>query len=824
MTFEITERTRREIQKQKIEPQIVLEIEGYSTLFGAVKILRYIKVGDPGLVIGNSWKIGGLTAMENQQDIISFDQGTNTSIDQQLNPDKGSVSSVSSIQVALLDRKNIVSKLISPGVVIDEIVSKKATLWMGFQGTAFKDDYIPIFEGIIDEIDAGPADIKLNIAHPEQLKRQEIFEPVRGQLNGAINSSVTTIPLLNNADLLPMPVLGPNGEYDDSIRYYIQIEDEIIRYTGRTGNNLTGCTRGQLGTVAAAHDPGDDDPIPYSSVLQLQGSPVDLALKIMLSGQNGYWAENIPITRFNTPNLLSPVPDSVYFRGIDINRQYGVVEGDFATITGSGESGNNVTLARISEVVKVDGGSYIVLLNAGLVDEIGTSAVVKFRSQYDTLGDGLQMRPDQVDVNEHIYWNNAQLASYSMRFVLTEKINGKDFLDKQLYLPSGSYSLPRGGRCSMGFHAGPVVRGDLKTLNRESIKDPDKLRMRRGMGKNFYNTIITRFDKTLQGKYASGGVEFSAASRQRIKVKTKAMQINSDGMRRALGGVSMASAVANRYLNRYQFAAEYFENVGILFSDGFQLEPGDIFMFDPTGLKVVNTVDGTRQKPAKLYSVTNKKMNLRTGDIQLSITDTNFDDSEKYGSIAPSSEIVSGTTTSVIIKDSFGSIFPGNESRKWRDYVGLTVKIHNEDWTYNEEATLISIDPANKYKLNLSTLAVAPSAGFIVELGDYPDTTVAADAAVAKAVHAFLGASVPIVAGIDDFSFEVDPADIDKFPVGSVVRVHNEDFTIDSEEIEILSAVGDTVTLAESLGFIPDDTCIAEYMGFRDGGKTYRIF
>ena len=53
--------------------------------------------------------------MEDQLDLISFD-GTGTRIDQQLQPDKGAVNSVSSVAVALTDRNLAATKLISPGV------------------------------------------------------------------------------------------------------------------------------------------------------------------------------------------------------------------------------------------------------------------------------------------------------------------------------------------------------------------------------------------------------------------------------------------------------------------------------------------------------------------------------------------------------------------------------------------------------------------------------------------------------------------------------------------------------------------------------------
>lgn len=58
-------------------------------------------------------------------------------------------------------------------------------------------------------------------------------------LNGAHNSSVTTININTTA------LLKPAG--------FVKIDDEIIRYTGKTATTLTGCERGSLGTAAASH-------------------------------------------------------------------------------------------------------------------------------------------------------------------------------------------------------------------------------------------------------------------------------------------------------------------------------------------------------------------------------------------------------------------------------------------------------------------------------------------------------------------------------------------------------------------------------------------
>lgn len=66
-------------------------------------------------------------------------------------------------------------------------------------------------------------------------------------LNGGINNSVTTITLTSTAGF------DANGLANG---FAIRIGSEMINYTGVSGNQLTGCTRGQNGTSAASHSTG----------------------------------------------------------------------------------------------------------------------------------------------------------------------------------------------------------------------------------------------------------------------------------------------------------------------------------------------------------------------------------------------------------------------------------------------------------------------------------------------------------------------------------------------------------------------------------------
>lgn len=65
------------------------------------------------------------------------------------------------------------------------------------------------------------------------------FTAVADTLNGAIDASTTSITLTDASDF---PSVGR-----------IQIESEVIEYTGISTNTLTGCTRGAGGTTAASH-------------------------------------------------------------------------------------------------------------------------------------------------------------------------------------------------------------------------------------------------------------------------------------------------------------------------------------------------------------------------------------------------------------------------------------------------------------------------------------------------------------------------------------------------------------------------------------------
>jgi hypothetical protein len=727
MAIELTDATVSALQKIGIEPQIVLEIDGVTTVYGAATILEVIRIGDTDLEIGDDWVIGGFSAIDDQEDLIVL-EGSSNEITQQLNPDRGAISSVSSMRIALADIGGLMTELISPGAVVDDLLGRRAKVWIGFAETSYPEDYIPIFKGIIDDIVSEQTQVVLNIAHPDQKKMQSIFTKASTQLNEVLDSSEATITVDDTSNFLA-PSTGPDGANDTSLKFYIRIDDEIIRYTGISGSNFTGCTRGALGTTAAAHD--DDTEV--NSFYRLEGDGVTLALKIMLSGWAGYFETGVAVTNFLRINATDNVTDAIYFEGVDVEELYGLTIGDYITTVSATNGANNVTLKTISDIVVEDGNSYIVINGVTFVEEVGTAATISFRSQYDTLGEGLKMRPDEVDVEEHLRWYTLFLSSFNYDFYLKDTINGKEFIEKQIFLPMGAYSLPRKARSSMGFHSSPLPNGTIITLDETNILNPTQLKKRRTIGKNFYNTVVYRMeDDALEDRFLFGHVKTDATSKTQIPVGNKALIIDALGMRKDINAANLGESAATRLLNRYKFAAEFFENVNVLFSVGYNLECGDIVVFDGSELNISDAETGTRGAAARLYEIINKKLNIKTGAISLTLVDTNYATASRYGLISPASYVKSGSSqTSFVIEESFNSVYGSNEGRKWSRYIGCGVKVRNADGSVSGTALLTAVS-GNTITVD-SALGFTPANGYLMTLDVYNSQN-----AVVKLLYTFM--------------------------------------------------------------------------------------
>lgn len=729
MAFEISNAGATAASKTNIEPNLVLSIDGVGTQYAARTVKKVIQIGDPGLKIGN-FIIGGINNVANQSALIDM-SGTTTNIKQSINPDRGLSQSISSMKVSLIDKDLEASKLITPNETLSpafDLLGRKAVVWLGFEGTSFKRDYLIIFRGIIDDIESGAGEIILNLAHPSTKAKTEAFQKAETELDSNLSAYGTSMTVVDTTDFLA-PYTPPAGIDSSTIKYYVRIEDEIIQYEGKTGTTFTSLTRGVLGTSSKAHQTGAK----VESFYRLTGDACTLALKILLSGKNGPFVTGVSITNFVNVSTTETVANAIFFEGIDLQRDYGLVTGDYITTTGATNAANNFTNRTIENIVVTTTGSYLIASGADLVSELSTSATISFQSQYDTLGEGLALDPDEVDVLEFEDIFRLYLSSFNYDFYLKNKIVGKDFIEEQILNPAGAYGLPRKSKYSLGVHAPPLPGSSTPVLDSSNVLNAGKLKIRRTTSLNFQNTVSYSFDEqVLDDKFDKIVVTTDATSAARIPVGVKPLNINSKGLRTSLNGVTLASAATARRLNKYKFGAEFIENVKVNFKTGFPIEVGDVVLLDFASLKITDIKQGgTRSGSARLFQVDNKSMNLK-GDVTLKLTDTSFETTTRYATISPASLIKSASSdTTFIIKESFRSIFGSNEYKKWEFLIGASIKVRNADFSVSGTAILQSV-VGNTITL-ASSLGFTPSADMVMELDEYDNQT-----ARVKLIYAFL--------------------------------------------------------------------------------------
>jgi hypothetical protein len=80
-----------------------------------------------------------------------------------------------------------------------------------------------------------------------------------------------------------------------------------------------------------------------------------------------------------------------------------------------------------------------------------------------------------------------------------------------------------------------------------------------------------------------------------------------------------------------------------------------------------------------------------------------------------------------------------------------------------------------------------------------------------------------VVSGISPTQFTVSVSDASKIFPGLPVKIHNNNYSIESVEATVDTVVGVTVTLQSSLGFTPAAGQKIELIGFRDLSGPYRI-
>jgi len=775
-------------------PIMILEIDGFTTKFSSKEIDSTFK---PYIML----------------------RGTTTNITSQVKLEEGS-SSVTRIKVAMADVNEELTVMFSPGNTVDDLLGRLATFYLTFEGGTHPADSIRVMSGVIDQMAFGPGTAILSIASSEQLKRQELFTQASIGLNGSHTNSVTTITVDDTTNFI---------NEADILKSYIRISDEIIRYTGTTSTTFTGCTRGALNTTAATHDDNDN----VDSFYTLTGEPIEIALKLMLSeSTNTAFVSSVDVLNFVTISGTETDTNAIVFDLPDVKDTYGLVIGDTITTTGASNGANNVTDKVITgfgyETTLAR--STIIVGSETFVVEDATAGVIAFKSQYNTLPEGVSLTPQQVDVQQHEDLADLLVTFPTLEVYLKDTINAKEFIEKELYLPTGFYQITRKGRASLNVTLPPLAGIGTKTLDETNILNANKLTITRSSSnKKFFNTFVHKYEvAAIEDKFTKGTVLFSQASKTRIPVGTKSLTIESNGLRNNAATNNYVDQQQARFADRYRFAAEGIKGVEVNLKTGFNIEVGDSVLFDGSSLSVTDILNGTRSFVARSMEVINKSLNIKSGKVKLDLLDTGFNLQARYGTFGPSSIVDTSSTTTVInVIKSYGTGVSQDETFKWEDYIGESVRVHNLDYSNDDESVIVS--------LTATSITVAPALSFtpastdVVNMPVY-DTTDAMEQFIYKNTHCFANPTLTIVTGTSGTEFTVSAGDALLLSVGSSVRVHNDSYSIDStastdtEDAKVTVINSTTITVNRDLGFTPAVGQSIELVGFKDGGLPYRYF
>jgi hypothetical protein len=589
--------------------------------------------------------------------------------------------------------------------------------------------------------------------------------------------------------------------------------------------------------VANAHD----EETQIDSYFIFEDDPIDLALKLMLSRDGTPAFSDIEIDRFVQTAGFETLEDAVIFPSSTFQDEYGLIEGDLITITGATEGANNVTDYPISAFVLGTFGTAVILGGAGLVYEIGTDAVCSFKSQYDVfpvtkggVSAGANMTPREVDVSRHLELQNLLTAQIpDVKLYSEGDENLKELIVQELFQPIGFYQVPK-ARYSLAAVIPPLVVDRLKKFDKDAVKNPDKLKIRRSINKNFYNSITFRFnpDPINLSKFTAGEVVFSQRSVTRIDTNTRDLTISSRGLKGDEATRNIVKALTRRLEDRYQFAPETVE-VATNYKTGFNVEIADIVLFGDDFIQLTDINEASRDFKPRLMEVINRKLNLKTGNLQYTLLDTATGLDGRFSVVSPSSYIDTGSSVGqIILKRSFATGEFELERQKWENFIGEEILVRSEDYTYQEVVTLVGFSDDTLTGLDVTPFTVVPSENYLVDLPYYPETASADDRRTMKAIHAFWTPRVTITANsVDNFRFTVSPSDIDKFLVGAFVRVHSEDFTDDSVETALdddaevveVNTVLNEVVVDRDLSFTPQLNNQVDLIGFKDGGLPYRL-
>lgn len=683
--------------------------------------------------------------------------------------------------------------------------------------------YAQILDQNSFQLSATPSGLLIDLTSPG-IGKQQVF------IADAPTSPIK-IPMAKT-DGFAKHILGPDGTYDTSVRTFLKINSEFLEYG--PGDVLTDgiiATRGARNSPIGEINFGDD----VTNYVELTGNPIDLALKIMLSGWAGANQTGKAISGFNLTGLAAPasLPNAIILPDkVNAVEDYGLAVGSYLLVTDP-DFGNTgaFTVRAFGDLSGYP--NKVVFVNETVNSGRPTTATFDVRSQYDTLpvNCGTKLKTYDVDVAR---WQDTKLsflfqADNTMRILQSEPIASKEFIEKELLLPCGAYSVTRFGRLSVTITKPPIIDGRSIFLDKSNIVQPQNIQVMQALNtRAFFNEIQYQYDINDDGEFTQtlSKIDTDSLSEEVGFAVSSVLPIQARGLRTDLGASSFIERRGTYLLRRYKDAA-----VTIRLQTNWQasslIEVGDVVpVYDNGDLHISNLQDGSRDLGAQLFEVWERTLDMKTGMATLLLaTQLGYQIDDRFATISPSSLTDIGSSNSRIkIKDSFGALYPGNEKRKWDGFEGERVWFHSYDCTtLSEYKTFLGFDPGDPYAMLVDPpFSTPPPPNTIIDIDLYDESSAAAGQKY-KIAFAHIDPTLTVDSGASTTVFDLAPGEGAKVTPGLAVFVRKADWSQLSSEAKVDSVVGDTVTLQTAIEFVPVAGDKVELVGFIDGGGAYRI-
>ncbi len=806
---------------------VVFQMEGASDeYFSLITTKKRINYGDPGLYYGE----GGLTYAGLDKDSHAREYilpDSQLQIAQTVEPEQGR-GSVSTMSFVFIDLNGEVTNFFSPGQVVDEPLGNKLVkVRVGYSETSYPEDYFTIFRGYVSSIKSTPTKVSVQLSDPNSKRRSQLFYSAATTTTADGLASDVIIPVEATGDF-PQQILGPNGTYDSGITTYINLNSEYCSY-GPSPSDVTDTTfkvvRGQRDTAPSDFSASDS----VGAEVQITDNCMNIALKVMLSGWNGPWKTNQSINTIQTTTSGLILNAIVLPYPLDAVEDFGLTIGDYVTVSNS-SAGNNGTriLSGISSIDNLSNNVLLFETNFAAPEPGSDGVVMAFRSKYDVYPDtcGLMLTPAEVDVANIEYIRDIFLNGneYRMNFLVNSPISGKQWIESQLFLPVGVYSITRLGKLAANLTLPPIGNANVQTLDVTNIVEPQNMNIERAINtRRYFNEIQYQYDKDDAGDYLNTRIILDSESLTSVAISV-VLPIPADGVKTNLDASILIDRQGKLLIQRYHNACLYLE-CNVNWEVGSIIETGDTVILNDNGtLYISNFQNGTRNLGSQLFEVIKCTKDIKAGKVSLGLlSNLQFLSNDRFGTISPSSYVVPSDSTAMNVKiqPSFGELYGPAEYRKWTDAVGGHISIHPIDYSSYYESKLVAVSNQNVLTV-APAFPVIPSDNWVVDIAFYPTDTDPNIDSYLKKVYSHFTPDIIVVTAISNAQFTVAASDASQFKIGNQIYYHSYDYSTISSETLISGIAGNTISVDLPFDVVPSGQGRVGLIGYLDGGAPYR--